>query len=83
MLCCCYNVKEVEQLVFLSEFRSNSSYKQYVNVMGGGGSLKAVGNILLKREGGWSGAKAGSGREMLGTGAVSILKQNISASFQM
>lgn len=36
----------------------------------GGGSLKTVDNILLKRDGGWWGAKTGSGREMLGTGRL-------------
>lgn len=52
MLCCYYNVKKVEQLVFLSEFRSDSFCKQYVNVMSPKKKkVKAVGNILLKREG--------------------------------
>lgn len=45
--------------------------------MGGGGSLTAVGNILLKREGGWWGAKAGSGREMLGTGGQHLEPKHI------
>lgn len=78
-LCCCYNVKKVEQLV-LSEFRSNSSCKQHVNVLRGGGNLKAEGSILLKRESGGE-PKLVQGERYWGQG-VSILKQNTPVSFQ-